>query len=121
VGADSGSARLFLAPFATPNEPKSPRGTERFEGASCATLFWTARNPLILKWPAVSERTEPNGEISEWLKEHASGSTLLARADAAPNPTYAPSDQQLPQHRCALPRLRSWRSSPGFREYLTPL
>src|SRR4051812_42844358 len=30
------------------------------EGRFCATLFWTIRNSLIL-----------NGEMSEWLKEHA--------------------------------------------------
>jgi len=32
------------------------------------TLLQTARNSLILDWPAVSERSESNGEMSEWLK-----------------------------------------------------
>src|SRR5207249_6458095 len=35
------------------------------------TLLQTARKSLILDWPAVSERSESNGEMSEWLKEHA--------------------------------------------------
>ena len=41
-------------------EDKSICGTARFEGGFCATLFKAARNSLIL-----------NGEMSEWLKEHA--------------------------------------------------
>jgi hypothetical protein len=36
------------------------RAAMRFEGGFCGTLFWTARKSLIL-----------NGEMSEWLKEHA--------------------------------------------------
>ena len=36
---------------------------------SINALCWTAaRNSLILDWPAVSERSESNGEMSEWLK-----------------------------------------------------
>ena len=53
------------------------------------TLFRTARNSLILKRPgrkraqrverpAVSERSESNGEMSEWLKEHAWKSKLAS-------------------------------------------
>jgi hypothetical protein len=41
------------------------------EGRFCATLFRTARKLLIL-----------NGEMSEWLKEHAWKLTPAARADA---------------------------------------
>ena len=41
-------------------EYKSHRGTVRFEGGFCATLFQTARKSLIL-----------NGEMSEWSIEHA--------------------------------------------------
>ena len=41
-------------------EFKSHRGTARFEGGFCDTLFRTARKSLIL-----------NGEMSEWSIEHA--------------------------------------------------
>ena len=41
-------------------EYKSHRGTVRFEGGFCDTLFQTARKSLIL-----------NGEMSEWSIEHA--------------------------------------------------
>ena len=41
-------------------ECKSHRGTGRIEGGFCATLFQTVRKSLIL-----------NGEMSEWLNEHA--------------------------------------------------
>jgi hypothetical protein len=41
-------------------ECKSHRGTGRIEGGFCDRLFQAARKLLIL-----------NGEMSEWLKEHA--------------------------------------------------
>ncbi len=37
----------------------------------CDNQIQTARKSLILKRPVVSERSESNGEMSEWLKEHA--------------------------------------------------
>jgi hypothetical protein len=43
-------------------------------GRFCATLFQTARKSLIL-----------NGEMSEWLKEHAWKLIPFARADAHRN------------------------------------
>ena len=45
------------------------------EGGFCAILFQAARKSLIL-----------NGEMSEWLKEHAWKLIPLARADAHRNP-----------------------------------
>ena len=56
-------------------EYKRHRGTVRFEGGFCATLFQTVRKSLIL-----------NGEMSEWSIEHAWKLIPLARADAHQNP-----------------------------------
>jgi hypothetical protein len=56
---------------------RKPFDTNKIEGAMseqdgvCDNQFATARKLLILKRPAVSERSESNGEMSEWFKEHA--------------------------------------------------
>jgi len=53
--------------------------TDMREGRFCAILFQAARKSLIL-----------NGEMSEWLKEHAWKLIPLARADAHRNaPTHS--------------------------------
>src|SRR5690349_17822631 len=78
------------------------------KGGFCATLFRTTRKSLIL-----------NGEMSEWLKEHAWKLTPAARADAYEIP---PTHARSTTSRSIDTRRRvpvDHDVCPGFRGYVT--